>query len=90
MLVCVVVGLLSSAQVVDGAHAQTCALHSSLGVIAEQARKVRLERMANDVISRRIEHLEKRSQELKQEMLDGRLLLQVRATKLHAVEEAGE
>ena len=58
--------------------------------IAAQARKVRLERMANDVISRRIEHLEKRSQELKQEMLDGRLLLQVRATKLHAVEEAGE
>ena len=40
MLVCVVVGLLSSAQVVDGAHAQTCALHSSLGVIAEQARKI--------------------------------------------------
>jgi len=40
VLVCVVVGLLSSAQVVDGAHAQTCALHSSLGVIAEQARKI--------------------------------------------------
>ena len=40
VLVCVVVGLLSSAQVVDGAHAQTCALHSSLGVIAKQARAI--------------------------------------------------
>ena len=37
-LVCVVVGLLSSAQAAEGVHAQTCTLYKSLGVAAEQAK----------------------------------------------------